>query len=107
MRRKTACLVAAIISLLCLAAAPASADSAPPGCFGGAYSVLFGQGIAVNCADPGKGYGYHVVAHCTTGAAFWLVAGPIMPYGFGPSSAECTGGLLDPAWVGGYHVVAD
>jgi hypothetical protein len=28
-----------------------------------------------------------------------------VPYGFGPSVAECEGGLLSPAAVGGYHVI--
>src|SRR5215217_7975462 len=101
MRRKTAGLTLAILSLFCLAAAPASAENkeqAPPGCFGQLYSVFFGQGVAVNCASsPPEGYGYRVVAHCTSGSTFWFSAGTFVPYGFGPSAAECEFGLLTSA----------
>ncbi|MEC3977676.1 hypothetical protein [Amycolatopsis sp. H20-H5] len=109
MRRKTAGLTVAILSLLCLAAAPASAsggDQYPPGCFSQLYSIYFGQAIAVNCGDyPTEGYGYRVVAHCTSGSTFWFSYGTFVPFGFGPSVAECEGGLLTTAAVGGYHVI--
>src|SRR5882757_3871099 len=108
MRRKTAGLTLAILSLFCLAAAPASAEDkeqAPPGCFGQLYGVFFGQGVAVNCTYPTEGYGYRTIAHCTSGGTFWYSTGTFVPYGFGPSVAECEGGLLSPAAVGGYHVI--
>jgi hypothetical protein len=112
MRRKTAGLTAAVLfllSLLCVVSAPASAssaDSAPPRCLGNRYDVLFGQAIALSCGyDPASSkYEYRTIAHCTNGSTFWFTVGDFMPYGFGPSTAECVGGLLQPAWVAGYHI---
>ena len=111
MIRKTAGLAITILCLLGLVAAPtsasaAAADVSPPGCLGQLYSVFLGQGIAVTCVVAGEDKsGYSVVAHCSNGGAFWFVLGTYTPYGFAPSVAECNGGLLAPAWVGGYHVV--
>jgi hypothetical protein len=107
MKRKIAGLAASIIALTCLAAAPASAAGASQGgegCFSERYGILFGEGVAVNCGF-GEGDGYRVVAHCTSGSTFWFSLGSYVPYGFGPSVAECEGGLLTPAVVGGYHVI--
>ncbi|WP_040405510.1 hypothetical protein [Amycolatopsis nigrescens] len=108
MRRKAAGLLFGILSLLCIAAAPASAaesDSPPPGCFADRYGLLFGQGIAVTCDYSFGPYEmYQVIAHCSTGGTYWYSRGSWVPYGFGPSVAECHGGLLNTAGVVGYHV---
>ena len=109
MRRKIGGMAAAITCLLLfLTPATASAqgsDPVPANCLGMGYSVLFGEGIAVTCGFPPRGgSGYAVVAHCTTGDAFWLQVGSFVPYGYGPSVAECSGSLLHNAWVAGYHV---
>ncbi|MET8847438.1 hypothetical protein [Amycolatopsis sp. NPDC004625] len=106
MRRKWAVLSIAVLSLVGLSAAPAAAsggDFAPPGCFGERYGILFGQGVSVSCF-PGAGYGYRVIAHCTTGSAFWFVVGRPVPYGFGPAVAECEGSLLAPVELVAYQV---
>jgi hypothetical protein len=110
MLRKIAGFTISALALLCLAAAPASASAAgpdqpPAGCFGNYYGIFLGQAVAVNCGYPGEGYGYRAIAHCTSGGTFWFSAGTFVPYGFGPSVAECEGGLLSPAAVGGYHVI--
>lgn len=109
MKYKAVGLVFSALSLLLVAAAPASAaDPArdpSSSCVVARYGTLFGQGIAVNCAAvTGKGYGYQVVAHCSTGSTFWYAVGTYVPYGFGPSVAECEGDLLTSAFAGGYHV---
>jgi len=106
MRRKCAVFAIAVFSLFGLSVVPAAAatgDFAPPGCFGERYGTLFGQGVSVSCF-PGEGYGYRVLAHCSNGSAFWLVAGLPVPYGFGPAFAECSGALLVPAHVIAYRV---
>jgi hypothetical protein len=108
MLRKTAGLTITVLSLFFLAVAPASASEPaqpPPGCFGNFYGIFLGQAVAVNCGYPGEGYGYRAIAHCTSGGTFWFSAGTFVPFGFGPSVAECEGGLLSPAAVGGYHVI--
>jgi hypothetical protein len=109
MRRKTAILAATVLFLLVLGITPASATNATPsqeGCFAQAYTVVFGSAIAVSCGS-GEGVGYRVVAHCTTGSTFWYSLGTFVPYDFGPSVAKCEGGLLTPAAVGGYHLIAN
>ncbi|MEQ0564046.1 hypothetical protein ABJI51_33615 [Amycolatopsis sp. NEAU-NG30] len=106
MLRKWAVFAIAVFSLFGLSVVPAAAaggDFAPPGCFGERYGILFGQGISVSCF-PGEGYGYRVIAHCSTGSAFWYVVGDPVPYGFGPAVAECSGALLVPARVVAYRV---
>ncbi|EOD62087.1 hypothetical protein [Amycolatopsis vancoresmycina] len=106
MRRKWIVFSIAVLSLFGLSAGPAAAsgrDFAPPGCFGERYGILFGQGVSVSCF-PGTGYGYRVLAHCTSGSAFWFVAGLPVPYGFGPAVAECSGDLLVPARLVAYQV---
>ncbi|QWF83256.1 hypothetical protein [Amycolatopsis sp. CA-230715] len=117
MKRRIAGLAFGALSLLFVAAAPASASPEPggvsatrsyPGCFGERYDIVFGEAIAVRCgAGAGGDYGYRVVAHCSAGSAYWYSLGTFVPHGFGPSVAECQGGLLSPAFVGGYHVIDD
>ncbi|HKN56113.1 MAG TPA: hypothetical protein VJX66_26695 [Amycolatopsis sp.] len=108
MHRKTAGLLVAVLSLLGLSILPAAADAqtGPPGCGVLRYHALFGQRIAATC-PPGKGFGYHVIAHCSDGHAVWQDSGPVVVYGFGPSVAECSGTLLHPAWVTGYDIFED
>jgi hypothetical protein len=104
MRRKLAALAVVVFSLFGLTVGTAAgSDFAPPRCFGERYGILFGQGVSVSCF-PGEGYGYRVIARCTTGSAFWFVVGDFVPYGFGPAFAECSGALLVPAGVAGYQV---
>jgi hypothetical protein len=107
MRRKTAILFATVLFLLGLGIAPASAANATPsqeGCIAQTYAVVFGSAIAVSCGS-GTGFGYRVVAHCTSGSTFWFSLGTFVPYDFGPSVAKCEGGLLSLAAVGGYHLI--
>lgn len=70
------------------------------------YNVLFGQIVEANC-NPDKGFGYHVVAHCSDGHALWYTTGSVVLYGFGPATAKCAGELLHRAWLTGYEVVRD
>ncbi|GAA1967750.1 hypothetical protein [Amycolatopsis minnesotensis] len=120
MKRRVAGLAFSALFLLFAAAAPASAAPAPtaspasaaspdrprPGCFGARYDILFGEAIAVRCrVTAGGEYGYRVVAHCSTGGAYWYALGTFVPHGFGPSVAKCEGGLLARAFVSGYHVI--
>jgi hypothetical protein len=107
MRRKLAALVASVISVgTIMIGLPASArDLPPPYCDSYRYSVLAGQGISVFCDYlPYPPYLYRVVAHCAAGSSFWYELGYWVEPGFGPSSAECQGNLLNAARVVGYHV---
>ncbi|WP_370949952.1 hypothetical protein AB5J62_20760 [Amycolatopsis sp. cg5] len=110
MYKKTAGLLAASISAAALMvgapAANATDDFPPPGCLTTLYSVFLGQGVQMTCytlPDPSRVY--QVVAHCQSGSSYWYNTGNLVPLGFGPSSAECNGGLLWSAHVAGFHVV--
>lgn len=117
MKRRIAGLAFSALSLLILAAAPAAAASESssasaagpyPGCFGERYNIIGGEAIAVTCgATAGGDYGYRAVAHCSAGGTYWYSLGTFVPHGFGPSVAECAGGLLSHAFVGGYHVIEE
>jgi hypothetical protein len=109
MRRKWAALLAGAFSVVAIATAtPAAAtgeDLPPPGCDAVRYSLLAGEGVSVNCDyAPFPPYLYRVVAHCVSGSSFWYQYGYWVEQGFGPSSAECQGGLLSVARVAGYHI---
>lgn len=110
MKKKIAGLVLAALSAAgFLAGTPASAatDSQfpPPGCDSYRYGLLFGEGVSLSCFSlRGPSDTYRVVAHCTSGSSYWFTVGHWVPLGFGPSSAECRGGLLSNAYVAGYHV---
>jgi hypothetical protein len=109
MRRKLAGFAVVVISLFGLAGAlPAAAstdDLSPPGCYVYRYSILAGEGVAVNCDYVEFApYMYRVVAHCVSNTNFWYQPGFWVEYRFGPATAECRGGLLSAARVAGYHV---
>jgi len=110
MKKKIAALVLAALSAAgTLAASPASAATEskfpPYGCDSSRYGLLFGEGISMTCFSlPRPSDSYRVVAHCASGSSFWYTAGHWVPRGFGPSTAECHGGLLSNAYVAGYHV---
>lgn len=106
MRRKMLGFVAMIVSLVGLApAASAAEDYPPPGCAAIMESILAGQRISVSCDYlPNPPYLYRVVAHCAAGSSFWYEFGFWVETGFGPSVAECQGGLLSVAHVVGYHI---
>jgi hypothetical protein len=106
MRRKLTGFAVAIISMIGLApVASATQDLPPPGCAAVRQNILAGERIAVYCDymlyPP---YLYRAVAHCVAGDAFWYEAGYWVEPGFGPSVAECQGGLLSSARVVGYHI---
>lgn len=110
MYKKTAGVVTAVISAVALMvgapAANATEEFPPPGCMSTFYSVFLGEGVAMTCyslPDPSKMY--QVVAHCQSGSSYWYNGGNLVPLGFGPSSAECKGGLLWSAHLAGFHVV--
>ncbi|MFD8492936.1 hypothetical protein [Amycolatopsis sp. NPDC059657] len=110
MYKKTAGLLAAgILSMTSSVAAPAAGaadDFPPPGCLTALYGVFLGQGVQMTCYSlPDPSRMYQVVAHCQSGSSYWYTAGNLVPLGFGPSTAECNGGLLWSAHVAGFHVV--
>src|SRR5438874_9029116 len=111
MRGKLAGFVVLIISVLIISlagvapAAAATQDMPPPGCDGLVSSIIAGERLAVYCDYlPYPPYMYRAVAHCVAGGSFWYQAGYWVEPGFGPSIAECQGGLLSSARVVGYHV---
>ncbi|MBN6040387.1 hypothetical protein [Amycolatopsis sp. 195334CR] len=109
MRKQLACLFAAAISMGgLLAGAPAAGaaeDRPPSGCDAYRYGFLWGEGVSMTCFSlPGPAGTYRVVAHCTNGSAYWFTVGEWVPLWFGPSTAECRGGLLWNAYLAGYHV---
>lgn len=110
MKKKIAALALAALSAAgILAGSPAAAatDSKfpPYGCDSNRFGILFGEGISTTCFSlPRHSATYRVVAHCASGSSFWYTFGHWVPEGFGPSTAECRGGLLSSAYVAGYHV---
>jgi hypothetical protein len=96
MRKK---IVTVLISLLTVfgfaPAAAATQDLPPPGCDIWHYDVAFGEGVAAYCDYlPYPPYVYRVVATCVAGPRLWYEFGYWVQPGFGPSAAECRGGLL-------------
>ncbi len=89
-----------------VSSAAASADDfPPPGCDSFRYGFLWGEGVSMTCFSlPDPSRTYRVVAHCMAGSSYWFTAGYWIPLGFGPSTAECKGGLLWNAYLAGYHV---
>jgi hypothetical protein len=108
MRNRVIGLAVGILAPLLLIATPASAatsQNSPPGCDAFRYDLMAGEGIAVTCDFPyAPPYIYRAVAHCAAGGALWYRPGFWVETGFGPSRAECQGGLLSSAQVIGYHV---
>ena len=106
MRRKLMGFVAVIVSLVGLApVASAAQDIPPPGCDAVMESILAGQRISVFCGYlSNPPYLYRVVAHCVAGSSFWYEFGFWVEPGFGPSVADCQGGLLSTAHLVGYHI---
>ncbi|WP_216205149.1 hypothetical protein [Amycolatopsis aidingensis] len=106
MVRKIVGMFAGVVAVVGLAAVPASAsDHPPPGCHAFRYGFSYGQGISVNCYHvPYPPYSYRVVAHCSSILSSWYARGNWTEVGFGPSVAECHGGLLSSARVANYHV---
>jgi hypothetical protein len=101
--------VTAVSAAVLLAGTPAAAaethEFPPPGCDSYRYNFLWGEGVSMLCyALPGPSHTYRVVAHCVSGASYWFTVGRWVPLGFGPSVAECNGGLLWSAYVADYHV---
>ncbi len=106
MRRKWVGFVAGIVFLIGLApAAVAVQDLPPPGCDAIREHILAGERISVYCDYMHDArYMYRVVAHCAAGSSYWHDYGFWVEPGFGPSVAECQGGLLSVASVVGYHI---
>lgn len=106
MRGKLVGFAAGILFLIGLApVATAGEDYPPPGCDAFRSDILAGERIAVYCDYlPNPPYLYRVVAHCAAGGSYWYQAGYWVEPGFGPSVAECQGGLLSAAHVAGYHI---
>jgi hypothetical protein len=106
MRRKLGGFAAGILFLIGLApVATAAEDHPPPGCDAFRSSILAGERIVVYCDYlPYPPYLYRVVAHCAAGSSYWYELGYWVEPGFGPSVADCHGGLLSVARVVGYHI---
>jgi hypothetical protein len=108
--RKFVAIVAAVLAtpiVLAGGAAPASAatDFTPPPreCSPSYHGVLAGEAVAVFC-DFGPTQFFRVLAECESGFDRWREFGKIAATGYETSVAECRGGLLSTARVGGYRV---
>jgi hypothetical protein len=105
MLRKLVGFAAGIAFLIGMAPVAAAEDHPPPGCDALRSSIFAGERLAVYCDYlPYPPYLYRVVAHCAAGGSYWYAIGDWVEPGFGPSIAECQGGLLSVARVVGYHI---
>jgi hypothetical protein len=106
MRKFVAILAAVLVTPVILVggATAASAQPQPPReCSASYHGVLGGEAVTVFC-DFGPTPYFRVVAYCESGFDQWRALGRVAGTGYETSGAECRGGLLTTARVGGYHV---
>jgi hypothetical protein len=109
MRKFVAIVAAVLITPAVLAGGTASASTAvdfrppPRDCSPSFHGVPAGEAVAVFC-DFGPTTFFRVVAECESGFRRWREFGEIAATGYETSVAECRGGLLSSARVGGYRV---